>query len=75
MNVDYAYQAGNIFYACNGAIPRRSAGFDWTRPVDGSNSWAGTASDTYVPEADTQVPLLLEDWTKLKQVGPARAEK
>ena len=29
--------SGNIFYVYNGAVPRRSAKFDWTKPVDGSN--------------------------------------
>jgi penicillin amidase len=35
---------GNIFYVYNAAVPKRSAKFDWTKPVDGSNpetEWLG----------------------------------
>jgi acyl-homoserine-lactone acylase len=44
MNVTYADRDGNIFYAYNSAVPRRSTKFDWRRPVDGSNpetEWQG----------------------------------
>ncbi len=40
----YADRAGNIFYLYDGAVPRRSLKFDWTKPVDGSNpetEWQG----------------------------------
>lgn len=43
-NVMYADREGNIFYAYNGAVPRRSTKFDWSKPVDGSNpdaEWQG----------------------------------
>lgn len=43
-NTMYADKAGNIFYVYNGAIPRRSTKFDWSKPVDGSDpetEWAG----------------------------------
>ena len=43
-NTIYADRAGNIFYIHGNAIPRRSTQFDWTKPVDGSNSateWEG----------------------------------
>lgn len=43
-NVMYADRDGNIFYAYNGAVPRRSTKFDWSKPVDGSNpeaEWQG----------------------------------
>ncbi len=43
-NTIYADAAGNILYVYGGAIPRRSKGFDWSQPVDGSNpetEWQG----------------------------------
>ncbi len=43
-NVMYADTAGNIFYIYNGAVPRRSTKFDWTKPLDGSDpatDWQG----------------------------------
>jgi acyl-homoserine-lactone acylase len=43
-NVMYADRDGNIFYAYNGAVPRRPTKFDWSKPVDGSNpeaEWNG----------------------------------
>jgi penicillin amidase len=43
-NAVYADRKGNIFYVYNGAIPRRSTRFDWSKPVDGSNpetEWHG----------------------------------
>lgn len=43
-NAMYADRAGNIFYVYNGAIPRRSTKFDWSKAVDGSNpeaEWNG----------------------------------
>jgi penicillin amidase len=43
-NVMYADREGNIFYAYNGAVPRRSTRFDWSKPVDGSDpeaEWQG----------------------------------
>jgi acyl-homoserine-lactone acylase len=44
MNVTYADRDGNIFYAYNGAVPKRSPKFDWRKPVDGSDpetEWQG----------------------------------
>lgn len=43
-NTMYADREGNIFYVYNGAVPKRSTKFDWTKPVDGSNpetDWQG----------------------------------
>lgn len=43
-NTMYADREGNIYYVYNGAIPRRSTKFDWSKPVDGSDpetEWAG----------------------------------
>jgi len=43
-NYLYADRDGNIFYAYNAAVPKRSEAFDWSRPVDGSDpatEWQG----------------------------------
>jgi acyl-homoserine-lactone acylase len=43
-NAVYADREGNILYVYNGAVPRRSTSFDWSKPVDGSNpqtEWQG----------------------------------
>ena len=43
-NIMYADREGNIFYAYNGAVPRRPTKFNWSKPVDGSNpeaEWQG----------------------------------
>lgn len=44
MNTVYADREGNIFYLYNGIVPKREHGFDWDRPVDGSDprtEWKG----------------------------------
>lgn len=43
-NVMVADDSGNIYYQRTGRVPRRPAGGDWSRPVDGSTSkteWLG----------------------------------
>jgi len=43
-NVMVADTAGNIYYQRTGRVPVRPAGYDWSRPVDGSTSaseWQG----------------------------------
>ncbi|HKQ03987.1 MAG TPA: penicillin acylase family protein [Blastocatellia bacterium] len=52
-NIIYADRAGNIFYYYGGAVPRRSARFDWSQPVDGSNpetEWRGYHTMAEMPQ-------------------------
>ncbi len=52
-NVMAADTAGNTFYVYNGAVPRRNPGFDWTRPVDGSDTateWHGFHTLDQLPQ-------------------------
>jgi acyl-homoserine-lactone acylase len=149
-NAMYADREGNIFYIYNGAVPKRSTKFDWSKPVDGSNpeaewngyhtfnelpqltnpktgfmqncnqtpftttadgnpakdsfpnymtresdnararisrrilsthekfsfdDWARAGLDTTVLESETQIPLLVSDWEKLRLVDAVRAAK
>jgi acyl-homoserine lactone acylase PvdQ len=48
-NVMIADTSGNIYYQRTGHVPIRPAGYDWTKPVDGSTSkteWLGTHKTT-----------------------------
>jgi acyl-homoserine lactone acylase PvdQ len=52
-NTVYADVDGNIFYIYNGAVPRRDASFDWTKPVDGSDprtEWQDIHPITELPQ-------------------------
>jgi acyl-homoserine-lactone acylase len=52
-NTCYADRDGNIFYVYNGAIPKRDPGFDWTKPVDGSDprtEWQGLHAFNELPQ-------------------------
>jgi acyl-homoserine lactone acylase PvdQ len=43
-NIMVADTSGNIYYQRTGRVPRRPAGYDWSKPVDGSTSateWQG----------------------------------
>jgi acyl-homoserine-lactone acylase len=54
-NAMVADTGGNIYYVYNGAVPRRSTKFDWTKPVDGSN-----------PETDWQGYLRFDELPQLE---------
>jgi penicillin amidase len=52
-NAAAADSKGNIFYVYNGAVPRRSTKFDWTKPVDGNNpetEWNGFHAFDELPQ-------------------------
>ena len=52
-NIMYADKQGNTFYLYNGAVPRRDPGFDWTKPVDGSDpatEWRGYYTMAELPQ-------------------------
>jgi penicillin amidase len=54
-NAIVADTGGNIFYVYNGAVPKRSSKFDWTKPVDGSNpetQWQGYLSFDELPQLE-----------------------
>jgi acyl-homoserine lactone acylase PvdQ len=54
-NTLVADSGGNIFYVYNGAVPKRSTKFDWTKPVDGSNpdtEWQGYLRFDELPQLE-----------------------
>lgn len=54
-NAMVADTQGNIFYVYNGAVPKRSTKFDWTKPVDGSNpetEWEGYHAFEELPQME-----------------------
>jgi penicillin amidase len=54
-NAMVADSGGNIFYVYNGAVPKRSTKFDWSKPVDGSNpetEWQGFHSFDELPQME-----------------------
>jgi acyl-homoserine-lactone acylase len=53
-NTMYADREGNIWYLYNGAIPKRSLKYDWSKPVDGSDpgtEWQGYHALDELPQS------------------------
>jgi penicillin amidase len=62
-NTMYADDEGKIFYVYNGAVPRRSAKVDWTKPLDGSNpesEWQGYHKFEELPQLTNPVTGFLQ---------------
>jgi acyl-homoserine-lactone acylase len=54
-NTMAADTSGNIFYVYNGAVPKRSTRFDWSKPVDGSDAetdWQGFHKFDELPQME-----------------------
>jgi acyl-homoserine-lactone acylase len=54
-NAMAADTSGNIFYVYNGAVPKRSTRFDWSKPVDGSDpetDWQGFHKFDELPQME-----------------------
>ncbi|MCB1683729.1 MAG: penicillin acylase family protein [Pseudomonadales bacterium] len=63
-NTMYADADGNIYYAYYGAVPRRDAKFDWSKPVDGSlkdTRWQGYHSLEELPTLTNPDPGYLQN--------------
>ena len=62
-NTMYADGEGKIFYVYNGAVPRRSAKVDWTKPLDGSSpesEWQGYHKFEELPQLTNPVTGFLQ---------------
>ncbi|WP_108812065.1 penicillin acylase family protein [Sphingorhabdus sp. Alg231-15] len=63
-NLMYAGQDGHIYYVYGGAIPKRNAKLDWSKPVDGSNpetDWRGFFSLADLPQIENPASGYLQN--------------
>ena len=81
-NAMCADSAGNIFYVYNGAVPRRSTKFDWTKPVDGSDpgaEWQGFHTFDELPQLTNPGTSFLQNcnstpFTTTSKGNPAKGD-
>lgn len=63
-NVVYADCDGNILYLYNGIVPRRDPGFDWEKPVDGSDphtEWSGYHTLSELPRVLNPISAFVQN--------------
>lgn len=75
-NTMYADADGNIYYAYYGAVPRRDASFDWSKPVDGGNpatDWQGYHPLEELPTLTNPSPGFLQNCNATPFLATAEA--
>jgi acyl-homoserine-lactone acylase len=78
-NTVYADDHGDIYYLYNGIIPRRDPSFDWTKPVDGSDTrteWQGIHTIDDLPQVLNPASGYVQNcnstpYTTTDEAGPA----
>ncbi len=78
-NTVYADDHGDIYYLYNGIIPKRDPSFDWTKPVDGSDTrteWQGIHTIDDLPQVLNPAAGYVQNcnstpYTTTDEAGPA----
>ncbi len=78
-NTVYADDHGDIYYLYNGIIPKRDPTFDWTKPVDGSDTrteWQGIHTIDDLPQVLNPAAGYVQNcnstpYTTTDEAGPA----